>query len=199
MRRPRTEPLPPPRERMIRSAAALFRERGVAATGFREVAAHSGVSRGSISHHFPDGKTELIREAIAWSGASVRDALEQAVARGDPLRAVREFVELWRCALIETHLKAGCTIAAVATETHEPELLALTAETFRGWREPFAETLRAAGVPGPRASRLATAIIAALEGALILSRAEQSTRPLIDTGQELEALVASALTPATRG
>ena len=52
------------RERMVRSAAYLFRERGYSGTGFRDVIAHSGAPRGSIYHHFPDGKAQLAEEAV---------------------------------------------------------------------------------------------------------------------------------------
>ncbi len=41
------------RQNMIQSAALLMRERGVDATSFSEVLAHSGAPRGSIYHHFP--------------------------------------------------------------------------------------------------------------------------------------------------
>jgi AcrR family transcriptional regulator len=47
------------RNRMIQSAALLFREHGYSGTGFRDVIEHSGAPRGSIYHHFPGGKEEL--------------------------------------------------------------------------------------------------------------------------------------------
>lgn len=56
------------RERMVRSAAFLFRERGYSGTGFRDVIAHSGAPRGSIYHHFPEGKAQLAEEAVRYAG-----------------------------------------------------------------------------------------------------------------------------------
>ena len=58
----------PARERMIESAAALFSERGVDATAFSDVLEHSGAPRGSIYHHFPDGKAQLAEEATRYAG-----------------------------------------------------------------------------------------------------------------------------------
>ncbi|HZH02779.1 MAG TPA: TetR/AcrR family transcriptional regulator [Myxococcaceae bacterium] len=178
---------------MVQSAALLFRERGLTATGFREVATHSGVSRGSISHHFPGGKAELVRDAVQWSGAQVSGQLEHALQGGNPVRAVRDFIEVWRASVVESDAKAGCTVATVATETLDPELLAVTADIFRSWQEPLHRALHAAGVAPSRARRLAMTLIAALEGALVLCRAERSPKPLVDVGQELEALVIGAL------
>src|SRR5450755_2273464 len=59
------------RERMVRSAAALISSRGVSATSFSEVVSDSGAPRGSIYHHFPDGKRQLAAEAIGWTSQRV--------------------------------------------------------------------------------------------------------------------------------
>src|SRR5207244_12658175 len=52
------------RERMVRNAASLDRTRVANATSFSEVLADSGAPRGSIYHHFPEGKTQLAADAI---------------------------------------------------------------------------------------------------------------------------------------
>src|SRR2546429_9198229 len=55
------------RASMVRSAASLIRTRGVSATSFSDVLADSGAPRGSIYHHFPDGKAQLAADAIRWT------------------------------------------------------------------------------------------------------------------------------------
>ena len=57
------------RERMVQSAIVLLAKRGYQATSFSEVLAESQAPRGSIYHHFPDGKDQLIAAAIEVSGA----------------------------------------------------------------------------------------------------------------------------------
>lgn len=52
------------RERMVLSAAALLREHGASATSIDRVLAHSGAPRGSVYHHFPGGRAQLIDEAV---------------------------------------------------------------------------------------------------------------------------------------
>ena len=47
-------------------------------------------------------------------------------------------------------------------------------------------------MPRPRAARLATLTVAAIEGAVVLCRAERSTQPLDDVGKELEAVITAA-------
>src|SRR5918995_78876 len=73
------------RDRMIESAAVLFRERGVHGTSFSDVLEHSGAPRGSIYHHFPGGKTELAAEAVRWAGDVIVAGTVAALADPDPL------------------------------------------------------------------------------------------------------------------
>lgn len=72
------------RERMVRSAAFLFRERGYSGTGFRDVIAHSGAPRGSIYHHFPGGKAQLAEEAVRYAGDFLNAGILAATEGGDP-------------------------------------------------------------------------------------------------------------------
>lgn len=111
------------------------------------------------------------------------------------MQGVAEFVAMWRCGVVDSGARAGCTVAAVAAvaaETQDPDLLAVTAEVFAAWRRPLADAFAAAGVAPVRAGPLATTVVAALEGALVLCRAERSAEPLADTGAELAVLVRSA-------
>jgi len=49
---------------MVRSAASLIRRRGLSRASFADIVADSGAPRGSIYHHFPQGKDQLAKEAI---------------------------------------------------------------------------------------------------------------------------------------
>ena len=58
------------RERMVDSAVVLLAKRGFQGASFSEVLAHSKAPRGSIYHHFPDGKEQLIAAAVLSVKAS---------------------------------------------------------------------------------------------------------------------------------
>ncbi|MES1192716.1 MAG: TetR/AcrR family transcriptional regulator, partial [Solirubrobacterales bacterium] len=94
-----------------------------------------------------------------------------------------------------SNYEAGCPLVAVTTaaSTDEPELRAAAAEAFGAWHGALAAGLRDAGLSRARARRLATTILAAVEGAVILCRAQHSGRPLKDVGAELELLLSAAL------
>jgi AcrR family transcriptional regulator len=180
---------------MVRSAAYLFRERGYSGTGFRDVIAHSGAPRGSIYHHFPGGKVQLAEEAVRYAGDFVAAGTESAIGEGDPVAAMHAFVGWWRKVLVKSDFQAGCPIAAVTIESHEeaPQLAAAAAAAFQRWQDALALGLRAGGAGPDRADRLATLIVAAVEGATILCRARHDTKALDDVAEELDLVVNAAL------
>jgi AcrR family transcriptional regulator len=59
------------RDDMIRAAIELLCERGYAGTSFGDVLERSGAPRGSIYHHFPGGKQQLVTEAVQRYTAGV--------------------------------------------------------------------------------------------------------------------------------
>ncbi len=180
------------RERMIASAALLFRENGYSGTGFRDVVTHSGAPRGSIYHHFPGGKAQLAQETIDYAAGVVESAIERGAAAGDPLAALRATLAWWRATLVASDYRAGCPIVAITVEAHEPELSESADLAFARWERVLAAALRDGGVPPARAARLATLAVAAVEGAVIRCRAARDTAALDEVGRELEAIFRGA-------
>ncbi len=184
------------KERMIRSAYALFRERGYSGTGFRDINAHSGVPRGAIYHHFPGGKSELAENVIRLADREVGDALEMAFTQQlDPISTLAAFVAGWTRHVREHNFNAGCSIVAIVAESQHdaPQLADAAAQAFQRWQAVFAASLRREGTPPHRARRLATLAVAAVEGAVVLCRAARSTQPLDEVGHELRETFENAL------
>jgi TetR/AcrR family transcriptional repressor of lmrAB and yxaGH operons len=186
---PRTKLGGTPRESMVLAAAVLLGERGLAGTSFSEVLERSGAPRGSIYHHFPDGKDGLTAEAIAL----VRDRVLALFHHRDgetPTQMVRRIVAAWRHILVESGCKSGCPIAAVSSERVEhPGLGEQAASVFVAWERELEKTLVASGMPRAKAGGAASLILAALEGALMLCRARGEIGPLDSVGAELAAFV----------
>lgn len=182
------------RERMINSTAALVRERGVEATALSDVLEHSGAPRGSIYHHFPGGKAQLVGEATRAAGAAFADGMVAALERDDPLVALRAFADLWLATLRESDFGAGCPIVAVAVEGDRmPAARAAAGAAFADWQLALAGALERHGVASDRAASLATLTVAAIEGAVVLARAQRSAQPLERVREELLAVAAAAL------
>ncbi|MGW6908566.1 TetR/AcrR family transcriptional regulator [Streptomyces sp. NPDC054940] len=183
------------RERMIRSANVLLREYGAAATSIDRVLAHSGAPRGSVYHHFPGGRAQLIDEAVALAGDYVAGLIDAATRADGVTEAMDAFFALWRDRLVESDFRAGCPIVAVAVETNDdaPHLARSAAEVFARWQEALAGLFLRGGLTEQRSRRLAAFVIAAVEGAVIMCRAERSTAPLDDAAAEIHDLLVRAL------
>ncbi|MFE5757575.1 TetR/AcrR family transcriptional regulator [Streptomyces massasporeus] len=183
------------RERMVLSAAELLREYGVGATSIDRVLAHSGAPRGSVYHHFPGGRAQLIDEAVALAGDFIAGLIDAATRAGDPVKAVDAFFELWRERLVQSDFRAGCPIVAVAVETNDdaPHLARSAAAVFARWQDALAALFERHGLPEQRGKRLAAFIIAAVEGSVIMCRAERSPAALEATAAEIHDLLIHAL------
>jgi AcrR family transcriptional regulator len=177
---------------MIESAAQLMRERGVQATSFSEVLAHSGAPRGSIYHHFPGGKAQLIEEATRYAGEFVAAGLLAALAEPDPAAAVHRFAGMWQRILQRSDFGAGCPVVAAALDG-DPAARVAAAGAFTSWEDLLAEAFEARSVQPARARALATMFLASIEGAVVLSRAQRSVAPLERVASELEQLILAAL------
>jgi AcrR family transcriptional regulator len=164
------------RRKMIESAVTLLAVRGLQRTSFSDVLERSGAPRGSIYHHFPEGKDQLVDAAMELAGDRALNVLD-AVDGAPPVEVTRYFLDLWRQVLVRSNLRAGCAVLAVTVATDSPELLDHAASIFRAWRGRLAELYVNGGMDRPAAARLAVTVVAASEGAVVVSRAEQGLEP----------------------
>ncbi|GLP65107.1 TetR family transcriptional regulator [Streptomyces sp. TUS-ST3] len=186
------------RERMVFSAAQLIRRDGVAATGMREVAAHAGAPRGSLQHYFPGGKEQLVNEAVAWAGRYAGNRVARflaALPEPTPSGLFAQMVRQWTDEYEQAGFAGGCPVAAATVDWAEStaSTRVAAAEAFAGWTGPVAGALADMGVPAERAGALATLMVSALEGAILMARAERDTRPLSTVARELGPLLDAAV------
>ncbi|GAA1039151.1 TetR/AcrR family transcriptional regulator [Virgisporangium ochraceum] len=179
------------RARTGRAAATLISERGVAATGLRDVVAAAGTPRGSLSHHFPGGKDELVVEAVTWSALKLREKLD-ALASADPPATVAEVLQAtvrwWERGMRATDFNGGCVVAASVVDGTGADVLAAAQDAFESWLDPLTRIASADGMAHPR--QFAVTVIAAVEGALLLCRSGRTLQPLHDVERSLTALAA---------
>lgn len=191
---------------MVAGAADLLSRRGVHATSLRTVVQHTGTPRGSLSHHFPGGKQQLLEEAVRYAGESVARPLESLLRERGAVEGLRAFVGWWRHVLEQSGFESGCPVLAVAVaplsaddeaapqdEPRAQPLRALAHEAFERWQAILAAALRREGVPAARARRLAALTVASIEGTVAMCRAARSAQPLDDVRIELEAALMDAV------
>jgi TetR/AcrR family transcriptional repressor of lmrAB and yxaGH operons len=185
------------RQKMVRSAARLFRRQGYAATGWRQVIGESQAPWGSQAHHFPGGKEQLAVDAIPLSSDRYERLLRAALAGTHPADAVAGWAEVAATELEASGWADGCPVATVALETADSSaaLAAACGGAFAGWRAAFVESFTDRGLSVLDARSLGTLVLAGIEGALLLARADRDTEPLRLVGTELATLIRTRLPP----
>jgi AcrR family transcriptional regulator len=180
------------RTNMLISAAEVLRERGVAGVTIDEVLARSGAPRGSVYYHFPEGRNQILTEALQYAGDALTDIIAKASDKGG-LYLVRQFVGFWMDLLVESDFTAGCPVAAAAigSADDEPQLTTVAGNIFRRWRDALTGAFISDGFDEPCAASLAITCIASLEGAVVLCRSTRSVDPLRDVAEQIEFLVKS--------
>jgi TetR/AcrR family transcriptional regulator, lmrAB and yxaGH operons repressor len=178
------------RTNMLVSAAEVMRERGAAGVTIDEVLARSGAPRGSVYYHFPEGRNQILTEALRYAGDAIAADIDAAAGRGAKV-LLRQFVEFWERVLAESDFTAGCPVVAAATGCADDEvrLAAEAGRIFAHWRSALTWAFVADGFEESDADSLAVMSIATLEGAVVLCRSLRSSDPLRKVYEQLEFLV----------
>ena len=179
----------PTRARLIRAAVGLFRRQGVAGSGIGAICARAGVTKGVFAYHFPGGKEDLVVEAIAHNRRDVQGALGEIGASN--YASLGAMVEACFAGYAEV-LRAkgsdfGCPVAAsiVDSSSVSPHVRSAAREAFSTWRSG----LQAFDADRVRSDDLDSLVLAALEGAILLSRAEDDPDALVRVGRSLRTLL----------
>jgi TetR/AcrR family transcriptional repressor of lmrAB and yxaGH operons len=180
------------RTKMLVSAAEVLRERGAAGLTIDEVLSRSGAPRGSVYYHFPEGRNQILTEALQYAGEAITALIDDAAQNGG-MFLVRKFVDFWEELLSESDFTAGCPVAAAAigTADDEPQLMSVAGNIFAHWRDALTRAFVADGFDESDAGSLAIMCIASLEGAVVLCRSTRSPDPLRDVAQQVEFLIKS--------
>jgi TetR/AcrR family transcriptional repressor of lmrAB and yxaGH operons len=181
------------RAELVQTMARLLRDQGYTATGRAQLLAESGVSNGSLYHHFPGGMEELAEAALEASGQAVADALRETLDRApNAALGVTGFLDIAEgpgggepC--------PGCPIAPTALESPiiNPRLRAAAARCFDQWEGLIAARLRADGWPEGSVAEMASAALALIEGALLLARVSGQVSHLANAKRAVLSLLAA--------
>ena len=193
------------RERIVAAAADLMFLRGVAGTSTDDVQRAAGVSASQLYHYFAD-KRALVAAVIAHQTEVVVGPQEPLLAQADVLGALRTVRDYAVGMQTERGGAGGCPLATLAVELVETDADARAdlRSAFDRWAAAIAGGLRAMRDRGELPAdadpdRLALAVLAALQGGLVLTQVRRDPGPLaaaMDT--VLEHIAALARTAAAR-
>ncbi|HAN23998.1 MAG TPA: TetR/AcrR family transcriptional regulator, partial [Microbacterium ginsengisoli] len=93
-----------------------------------------------------------------------------------PAEVAASFIAVWRRTLVATDFAVGCSLLAVTASTDGP-LRDTAGALFGGWIDALDARLVATGVDAAAAASFATTLLAAIEGAVAIARAQRSLAP----------------------
>ena len=169
------------RQRIVEAAANLMQAQGFHATGLSQIIQESGAPKGSLYFHFPEGKEAIAVAAMEASGRQTTALLDQLLAASPTLAdALTPLWHFFMTALADSGFRKGCPIATLTLEAagEFPAIQACSEAIYGQWQDRIVARLQAEGVSAPEAAQKANALLALLEGALILARARRSLTPL---------------------
>lgn len=184
------------RDDLLSAAAELFRARGYEGVGVAELLETSGAPRGSLYFHFPGGKEQIGLEVIGRVG---RDSTEQFRALGQrdiDLDAYVDAVFKTTARMTkEVNFDGSCPVAAIAAEFggQDTALGAAVRATFTDWEREVAKAAEARGMSAKNAADFGSALVTAMEGAFLVSKAQRSTTPHLNAARALKALGATLI------
>ncbi|MFJ2667730.1 TetR/AcrR family transcriptional regulator [Nocardia fluminea] len=182
------------RQKMLGSAIELLRERGAAGVTVDAVLARSSAPRGSVYHHFPGGRAQIMTESLTLAGDTISALIAEAAKRG-AAGVLAGIAEFWTAILLTSDFEAGCPVVSVAVggAPEDRHLQHEVANILLRWHKTLAVAITEEGVAPARAERLATMAIASVEGAVILCRVNRSTTALDEVVEELRILLGTAV------
>jgi AcrR family transcriptional regulator len=171
------------RARILDAATELVRARGVANTTIDAVIEASKASKSQVYHYFAD-KDDLVLAVIQRQAECVLGRHEELLRKLNSLAGLKR----WRDAVVEltrkTNCAGGCPLGSLAAELSEaPRTREALAESFARWASYFEKAFarmqtRAGRKPGGDLKELSEAMLASLQGGLLLAQTMRSTRPL---------------------
>ena len=172
------------RGRIVEAAADLVYRRGASATSLEDIMEASATSKSQLYHYFAD-KDALMRAVIELQTRRVMGVQAAHLDTVDSLAGLWR----WRDAMVTINKAArgvgGCPLGSLASEFSDrsESARALLAHGFELWESQLRRgfgAMRDSGKLKPEANpaELATAVIAALQGGLLLAQTTRSSRPL---------------------
>ncbi|AQA23178.1 bacterial regulatory, tetR family protein [Rhodococcus sp. MTM3W5.2] len=187
-----------PRARLLSSTIATVQELGVNAAGLTELLKRSNASRNSLYQHFPAGKGQLVETATRIVSRVVHSHVSVMAEKLASAPSVEQWLDelfaFWREPLESSEYRLGSFMMAAALDEQNPAVQAAAGQAFTDWTSRLADGMVAAGIEETAARSMAGLLLSVIEGAIVQSRALESSQPFVDARAQLGVLMGHHLT-----
>lgn len=160
-------------EKVFDSLISVFRNHGFEGASLTRFTESSGLVKASLYHRFPGGKEQMALAALTEVDRIFATyVLAPVDSEGDPLRRLKLIARR-----LDEFYGGGtqaCLLETLSGSGTPPRVRAHVKKTLDFWIAKFMQLSREAGIPAKEARVRAEGAVAAIEGALVVSRAQGS-------------------------
>ncbi|HTQ20123.1 TetR/AcrR family transcriptional regulator [Mycobacterium sp.] len=172
------------RERIVAAASELMLQHGVARTTIEDIQHAAAVSTSQMYHYFSD-KNDLVAAVIDFQTENVLGVQHLGLDRIDSVKDLYRWRDIMVDLVRGLGCVGGCPLGSIANELSEadPVARARLARSFAQWENMIHEGLvtiagRSELAEGTDIDRIALALLAGIQGGLLLSQVRRDTAPL---------------------
>ena len=169
------------KSRIIETATALFQLKGYKGVGLNELLRECQITKGSLYHHFPNGKEELLIACLHSLNESITAQIEGIFAHyPSTLEATEAMIEMLIGQYEKTGTIIGYTVNSMVSEmaTLSDSVRTACAELYQNTQAIYSQKLMTEGFTDSSAQSIAVSLSALVEGGMMLCLAQKSSEPL---------------------
>ncbi|MEF2097383.1 TetR/AcrR family transcriptional regulator [Bacillus sp. CFBP9009] len=166
---------------IIENATILFQQKGYKGVGLSEILKVCNVTKGSLYHHFPNGKEELLIACLhSLNEVITTDIVDIFERYPTTLEATNSMIEKLIVNLEREGTITGYTFSSMVSEmaTLSDPVRKACADLYTKIQGIYFKKLMEDGYSKELASNIALMMTASIEGAMMLCLAETSAKPL---------------------
>lgn len=170
----------PTKDRLIRAAAQLFRSHGYHGVGLNDLLAEATAPKGSLYHHFPNGKADLALAAATWASDEMLRVIAASFAGAKTFEDGATTLCFKLAKLFDlTGQQDGCPVGSTLFEgPGNAEFLRHAERCYEGWIEEVQDHANRFGLQEADARRRAEHVFLLIQGGWQLARARKSSEVL---------------------
>jgi TetR/AcrR family transcriptional regulator, lmrAB and yxaGH operons repressor len=178
------------KDTLIKTTAKLIRQKGLNATGINEILKEVGVPKGSLYHHFPGGKDELLVAAINYSKDYMSEKFKSSMkGKSTAIAGLSALIDNYASGLKQSNFNAGCPLAIASLEAAGNNEVVSNAckEVYEYWIESLVLYFKYKNIKARKNE--ANEFMIRLEGSLLISQITKSDKPLKNLKKQLNEIL----------
>ncbi|GJM25403.1 MAG: TetR family transcriptional regulator [Phycisphaerae bacterium] len=171
-------------EKLFDGLITVFRTHGFEGATMSKLVEATGLERASLYHRFPGGKTEMACAVLEQAGQRFNATILAPLAEpGDPATRIAKMAK--RTKEFYDGGRLSCLIDTMSVGGEKEEIKRCVAQTFKAWFDALYKISMEAGIGAKEAKQRAEDAMTSIQGALVMNRALNLTRPFARVMEDL--------------